>query len=364
MVLWSGDVGGAEVLTVNLAEQMRRLGVDASIVLLGDPEPLCGRLAAAGIPWRSLGFARGRDVLRCPRRYARALTQSGPDGALLVECGFMGAALRAGGYGGTIIATEHGAVLEAIRRPWSRRLPWELARIGGAWADDGEVAVSEFVAAHTRRHPHARVLRRIYNGIDLERRPPAREPSEQGAETTVAFASRLILGKGHDVLIGALALSAPHHRLRLRIAGEGPERTRLEALAGSLGIAGRVEFLGLTHDMDAFWAAAEIAAVPSAQFIEACPMTPLEAMAAGLPVIATRNGGLPEIVLDRQTGLLVNPGDPRSLARALDTYGEDPSLRRSHGRAGRARVSEHFHIAGCARAYLDLFAELTVRRRR
>ncbi len=360
LVLWNGDVGGAEVVTVSIAEQMRRLGVDASLLFIGRAEPLATRLDDVDVPYRSLGFDRGRDVMRHPRCYAAEVARAGPDGALLVECGFMGGALRAGGYRAPIVALEHGAILEFGGYPWHRRLGWSLARRSGAWADTVEVAVSDFVLERLRAHPHAASLRRIYNGIDPARfatEQPRTAPTEAD-RCVVGFAGRLIAGKGHDHLIEAVARLRPTHPLQTRIAGEGPERRRLQSLARRLGVADLVEFVGLTHDMHGFWSSCDIVVVPSAQFTEACPMTPLEAMACARPVVATRNGGLPELVIDRETGLLVAPGDAGALAAAIARYAEDGALRSTHGECGRARVLERFHIAGCAQAYLALFSEI------
>jgi glycosyltransferase involved in cell wall biosynthesis len=360
LVLWNGDVGGAEVVSLSLAGHMRRLGVEVTLVFIEQPMPLAARLGEAGVPYVSLGFARGREVLRHPRRYAAEIARVGPDGALLIECGFMGSALRAGGYGAPIAAVEHGSILEASNYRRLAGLPWHLARMSGAWADDVEIAVSDFVMSRMLAHPHADSVKRIYNGIEPARFSGVRTPTDQAqnGDCRVAFAGRLIHGKGADYLIEAVARLQATHSVSLSIAGEGPERTRLESLANRSGAGAAVRFLGLTHDMPAFWQAANVAVIPSAEFTEACPMTPLEAMAAGKPVIATRNGGLPEIVLGGETGQLVEPASADALAHALALYADSTELRRSHGAAGQARVSEDFHIAGCAQAYLDLFSAL------
>lgn len=365
IVLWSGDVGGAEVVGLSIADHMRQLGVEATLVFLQQSQPLASRLASMAVPYRSLDFRRGRDVLQHPRRYASEIADVGPDGALLVECGFMGGALRAGGYRGPIVAVEHGAILEARGYPRRRQLPWRVARMSGAWADDVEVAVSDFILERLRAYPHAGSLRRIYNGIDPSQYTPLDSSSarRENGDLTVVFGGRLIRGKGCDYLIEAVGLLRSTRPWKLLIAGDGPERARLESLAHSAGVGGLVEFLGLRHDMPTLWQAADVAVVPSAEFIEACPMTPLEAMAAAKPIIATRNGGLPEIVIDGETGILVAPGDAAALAEALDAYAGDPALRLAHGARGQARVNEHFNITGCAQAYLDLFTELARSRR-
>lgn len=362
IVLWNGDVGGAEVVSVSLAEWMRRLGIDATLVFIEQPMPLGARLVDSDVPYRSLGFRRGRDVLRHPRRYAAEVARVGPNGALLIECGFMGAALRAGGYRGPIVAVEHGAILAAPDFGQLGAPPWWLARMSGAWAAAAEVAVSDFVLGRMRHYPHAGILRRVYNGIDsaIYTRHDL-QPAAPGDGFKVGFAGRLIHGKGTDYLIEAVARLQSTGTVRLLIAGDGPERPRLDSLVRSSGTGSVVEFLGLTHDMPAFWQKADVVVIPSAEFTEACPMTPLEAMASGKPVIATTNGGLPELVLDGETGLLVPPADASAIAHALGRYKHDAELRKSHGTAGQERVRKHFHIAGCAQAYLDLFAELAER---
>jgi glycosyltransferase involved in cell wall biosynthesis len=360
LVLWNGNVGGAEVFSLSLAHHMRQLGTDVTLVFIESPEPLAARFPDKGVPYRSLGFRRGRDVLRYPRRYAAEVARVGPDGALLVTCGYMGAALRAGGYRKSIVAVEHGDILEA--KFYSRRqraLRW-IGRVSGSWADDIEVAVSDFILERLQRQPHTHTIPRIYNAIDPDQYVTGDAHVDRigDAECTVAFAGRLVYGKGPDYLIEAVAQISSAQRMRLLIAGDGPERSRLEALAVSLGVGHLVDFLGLRHDMPTFWEMCDIAVVPSAEFIESCPMTTLEAMATGKPVVATRNGGLQELVIDGETGILVPSHDKTALAQALLLYAGDKQLQVSHGASGRARVREYFNINKCARAYLELFDAL------
>lgn len=191
-------VGGAETFSVSLAERFRILGADVDFVFIGDPSPLADRLLRAGIRHHSLGLARGRDVLRQPRRYASEVRRHGPDGALLVERGFMGAALRMGGYRPPIVAVEHGPLLfEGRDFTGFGRLARRANRLSGARTVDAEVAVSEFMLAEMRRHSHARLTRRIYNGVDPERLRPAEDaPARAGTELVVGFVGRLIPGKG------------------------------------------------------------------------------------------------------------------------------------------------------------------------
>jgi len=361
LVQWRGAIGGAEALAVALAAAFGRLGVTAEVVFVTDGEPLSSRLVEAGVKFRSLRFERGRDIVRHARRYAAAVTDSGPDGVLLPECGFAGVALRAGGYRGKIVAVEHGALLFEGRRSARSRVLRRVSRLAASVSDDVEVGVSDFMIDRmrdarsgplARRIAKAR-LTRIYNGVDPARfRKRSADQRLPGAATVVGFAGRLIPGKGADDLIGALARSGRDPGVRLRIAGDGPEQMRLRAIASRLGIADRVEFLGMIDDLPGFWGECDLAAVPSHEFVESFGMTALEAMACAMPVVATRNGALPELVRDGLTGTIVAPGDVEGLRRALVAYAENSALRDRHGLAGRARVIERFGIDDCARSYL------------
>ncbi len=263
---------------------------------------------------------------------------------MLVECGFLGAALRIGGYRSPIVAVEHGPMNDEtgpVRR---------IDRRSGAWADDVEVAVSDFILERMHAYPHARELVRIHNGVDTEIYAPG--PEAGSGAFTVGFVGRLIEGKGVDHLIRAVARTA---EARLRIAGDGPDRARLVALAQELGLDDRVEFLGTVTDIPAFWHGSDVAAVPTAELQEAFSMVTLEAMACGKPVIATRSGAIPELVVDGETGTLVERGNVAAISEALAAYAESLDLRRRHGAAARSRAVERFRIERTAAAYLELF---------
>ncbi len=290
--------------------------------------------------------------------------QVGADGALLLDCGIMGGALRAGGYRAPIVAVEHGELLGLAQRSVLRRLLWRIGRPSGAWADDAEVAVSDYMLDRMRRHSHARRIQRIYNGVDPDTyRPLDDAGGSPAADVVVGFAGRLISGKGADHLIRAVARAREQTSIRLLIAGDGPERPRLQALARALELGAGVEFLGIVDDAAAFWRSCDIAAVPSDAFIESFSMTTLEAMACGAAIVASRNGAIPELMVDGVTGTLVAPGDVAALAQALVAYAEQPELRDLHGAAARARAIDRFQMEDCARAYLDLFGELAAAHR-
>lgn len=162
-------------------------------------------------------------------------------------------------------------------------------------------------------------------------------------EPVVLFVGRLVPYKGVDVLIRALART----RARAVIVGEGPLRGELESLAGITGVAERIRFAGnaSADELAALYNACDVFALPSVTRAEAFGMVQIEAMACRKPVICTDlPSGVPWVNQHGVTGLVVPPGDPEALARAIDTLLSDPVLRARMGEAGRQRVEREFSI--------------------
>ena len=169
----------------------------------------------------------------------------------------------------------------------------------------------------------------------------------------VFTAARLSSQKALDVLLSAAALVP---EAVFVIAGDGPDRAALEARAEALGLAQRVRFLGARGDIPDLLAVCDVFVLPS--LFEGLPISVLEAMAAAKPVVATRIGGTDEAVVDGQTGILVPPGDARSLAAALQTILAVPARARRFGAAGRERLQARFTaqtmINGVSAVYEEL----------
>ncbi len=201
------------------------------------------------------------------------------------------------------------------------------------------MAVSEAVAAHARRAGGGRVpVTTVPNGVDLGRfRPgPFGRPS---SSQTVLFVGRLVQNKGPDVLLrSAPRVLSRHPRARFDLVGEGPMRPRLEGLAETLGIADSVRFLGLRDDVDERMRRASVFVRPS--HVEGMPLTVLEAMACGLPVVATPVGGTPELIRDGENGHLVPVDDTDALAESVMSVLDSPQRARELGRRARATVEE------------------------
>jgi len=149
-------------------------------------------------------------------------------------------------------------------------------------------------------------------------------------------------------------------RLRLVLVGEGSQRKVLEAKIASAGLVAQVQLLGNRTDVAALLGEFDIFALSS--IAEGMPGAVLEAMASGLPIVATRVGGVGEVVVDGVTGTLVEPSNPTALAQALRGYVENESRRRQHGHAGRERVEQHFSLHAMLAGYTSLYDEVLAKR--
>jgi glycosyltransferase involved in cell wall biosynthesis len=190
----------------------------------------------------------------------------------------------------------------------------------------------------------------ISNGVALS--PPQEPATKAGArrelgldEATfvVLAAGRLSPEKGFDVLLRAMPEALREWpEMRLIVCGDGPERERLEAMVRQMRLTETVRLAGYVEALDRWYAAADVVAVPSRS--EGQGLVALEAMARALPVVASRVGGLPEVVLDGVTGRLVAPENALELAEALVAMARKPEERQRMAEAGRQRVRQHFTL--------------------
>lgn len=200
----------------------------------------------------------------------------------------------------------------------------------------------------------------ISNGIDtqavrtsaIEESADAREPGE----LVVATMARLDPVKGLDVLIRSVAiLAAQRRRVKLLIIGDGASRGFLEKFAVDLGIEDKVEFTGYLDQPYTRLASSDIYAVSSLS--EGQNISVLVAMSLGVPVIATRVGGIVDMVADRQSGLLVPPGDPQALAAAIESLADDENLRQRLVKGGE-KVLPEFTIDRMCKLTIDVYRRL------
>lgn len=196
----------------------------------------------------------------------------------------------------------------------------------------------------------------VHCGIPLEQFTRSGDGAARQAEPTILYLGRMVPEKGQAILLQAVALLAKRSQsVKVILAGDGPSRPGLERIAEQLGIASRSSFPGVVgqEQIQALYASAAIFCLPS--FAEGVPCVLMEAMAMGLPVVSTRIAGIPELIDDGHTGLLVAPGRPDELADALQLLLNDPSLCSQMGSSGRQKVIGEFTTEKSAEQLYALF---------
>ncbi len=233
------------------------------------------------------------------------------------------------------------------------------------------VAVSAEVIESIERHVNGSVpLRVVLNGIRfdgfqprLDSRLEVRQrlgipPTAPVVGTVAVFRRQKRLDLWLTTARQALEQRPDLHFI---LVGDGPMRGELERLVPSLGLEGQVHFVGLQEQTQPFFSAMDVFLMSSR--FEGLPLALLEAMAAELPVVATAVGGVPEVVVDGKTGVLVPPDEPAEAAEALLKLLSEPEGRKTMGRAGRERVEAQFSMARMVRELESIYLEVLARRR-
>ncbi len=361
------SVGGAEVLLLNLFRAFDPDVVRPEIVCLREAGNLVDRFRAAGVPVHVLGRS-GRYDLRTVPRLVRQLRASRTDVVLLVQ--FHRAALTLGrlaarlaGCGANIIAAHDMGLIG------KRCLPRHVVET--MFLSDALVLLAPLQREHLRReeglgrYPWRRT-REVFipNGIPLPEPPTEADRkaarSELGLDpddVVVGIVARLNPEKAHHVLLQAIARLAPHEpRLRLVVVGDGELEPQLRALTAELGIGDRVLFTGRRADVAELLPGFDVACLSSVH--ECAPLSVIEAMAAGLPVVVTDCGALRDLVTDGGEGFVVPVGDVGALADRIARLAADPGLRASLGAHSRAQAERRYRIEGTARQYEQLMLSL------
>jgi glycosyltransferase involved in cell wall biosynthesis len=340
------SLGGAEMLLGQFAAAAPRAGIRLRVAHFEGPVdgPAAGPLRAAGIEPAHLdvdGRPGGRH-LRAMREHIRLVE---PD----IVHTHLGTADLIGGLaarslGVPVLSTIHSI---ASRSKGGQRARSALFALGRRCCDARVIAVSECARrAYVQQSwgMGERVVM-IYNGVDIRPQPGdgadvRRELGIAPEDQLVGMVSALRPEKAHDVAIEAIAqLRARHPRLRLLIVGAGPLDCELERLAAPLGEA--VVFAGRRTDIPRVLDALDVCLHPSR--MDAFPTTLIEALATSTPVLATSVGGVPEIIDDGRTGVLI-PGPPRAeeIAAALEPLLADPGRRRTLAATGRGAYEQRF----------------------
>jgi sugar transferase (PEP-CTERM/EpsH1 system associated) len=347
-VLTGLAVGGLEKVVLDLVRGREQSGFDACLLCLDRAGVLEREFAAAGVPVDVIG-TRGSVPQRI-WRLRRRMRAMKPDVVHThnPQAHLHGTwAARLAGVP-AIVHTKHG------RDQFPRPVLAALGRIATAWAS-AFVAVSEDAArvAIDLEHVPPEKLLVFHNGIDVDRfsaGPPRGVPPSYRLVTV----GRLFPIKDQAMLLRAVKLAADRiPEIRLDIVGDGPSRQDLEALRAALGLESRVTFHGYREDVTSFLSAADAFVLSSIS--EGVSIALLEAMASGLPAIATDVGGNREVIVNGVTGLLTPAGSAEALADAIVRVESDPGLLERMGRASRQRVEEEFSLPGVVARYEALY---------
>lgn len=246
--------------------------------------------------------------------------------------------------------TDHAGALPAVR--------WRMAALAA------RTATSVFTVSRPSKDMLARALRLpgdriavVPNGIDMGRFHPEPRHGARPDRIVLGTVGNLLPVKNQALLLRACAeLLHSGHRVELRIAGEGPERPALARLARSLGIAEWVDLRGHVADVPAFLAGLDIFVLPSDS--EAHPNALIEAMACALPCVASRVGGIPDVLTGDGVGRTFARGDVAGLVKILVELISAPDLRAAIGRGARARVEDQYSLDDMLRLYRRLYTEV------
>lgn len=357
-VIAAAEMGGAERVALELSALQRAQGIDVRVVSLAPlgKSALVEEFRDRHIPLEAVPKRPGFDLLLVPRLAARfrqlrtSIVHTHNPQPIIY------AAPAASLVGAGVVHTKHGVNPDIGRRLWLRRR--------GASFSHTFVAVSEESAREAIRNKEVnpRKLRVILNGIDPARFRPSLQAASAVRSALGIDADAAVLGtvgrlcavKNQSLLLRSAA-PLLHAGAWLIVVGGGPDRESLEALAAQLGISERVRWLGERSDVSGLLAAMNVFALSSHS--EGLPLVILEAMATGLPVVATAVGGVSGVIDEGETGFLVGAGDEAAMRRRLRRLLSDRELASRLGLRGQARVRSKYSSDRVGREYLYIYRE-------
>lgn len=360
-------VGGAEHYVARLATGLDPRAFQASVVMRSNDADASLDL------WADDLVSKGIPVVRVPMRlpfhpldavgihraiaaFEPAVVHVNMPGPYTGQTALLAPIARAAGA--RVVVTEH---LPMVERLWKRAA---VKRVAIRSVDLAVTMTNANAELLVQRQGYRRErVRVVENGVSFAygtRGPEAEGLSHLGLEpdaVSIVFVGNLISHKGLQLAIEALSMG-PLPAWRLLVVGTGPDEANAKLLAMRRGIADRVTFLGRrdAEAVERIVSACDALVLPSS--MEGLPYVILEAMACGKPVVSTRAYGIPEAVVDGETGFLVTPGHAGELARALRSIIADGALRARMGRAGRARFEERFTLERQLFAMSSLYREV------
>jgi sugar transferase (PEP-CTERM/EpsH1 system associated) len=366
-VLDSLGVGGTECMAANVIAGTRT-AFSYAVCAIREGGAVAERLRNEGVPVYVLGKSPGNDWT-LPLRFAHLCHTLRPQIVHTHNWGTVEAIVGARlARVPVVIHGEHGRHASDVTGSDRKRnlIRWMLAPLTSR-----VLTVCDYLRDWlvTAVGIPARKVLVIRNGIDVGRFARLADPAQlrlqlgyRGSEFVVGTVGRLDAVKDQASLVEAMPLllgRTPH--ARLVIAGDGPEMPRLRGMIEESGLTESVRLLGHWDDIPSLLGALDLFVLPSLG--EGLCNTVLEAMAAGLPVVATRVGGNPELIHDGSTGMLFPARNPRALVEAIAFYGQNEGVRVAHGAAGRERVRKHFTVERMLDGYVALYREELTRQR-
>jgi glycosyltransferase involved in cell wall biosynthesis len=338
----SDDIGGAQIHVRDLSTALRAAGHEA-VVLAGANGVLAEELEARGVPYYSIPhLARAvgpTNDFRCISALRQTLRKLQPDiiSTHSTKAGFIGR-IAGKSLGIPTLFTAHGWGFTDGRPPLQALAFWTVERATAPWAARIiTVCESDRTAAVRTRLTSRERLVTIYNAMPEIDKTLQAKPAK--TPVRLVMVARLSYWKDQPTLLQALS-GLKDLDWQLELVGDGPLREQLEALTQSLGLESRVNFMGFRRDVPSRMAEAQVFLLISKW--EGFPRSILEAMRAGLPVVASDVGGVRESVVDGTTGFVIPRDDVDHLRDCLRQLITSAELRVCMGRAGRARYEEKF----------------------
>lgn len=366
--------GGAERAMIILARGAADQGHEVAIVILGRKNAYADSIPQS-VPVEMLGYPLSyrhvRATARCLHDLRRSIREFRPD---LVHSHLWPAARMVGwavrGRRIPHVVHIHDTLGWLASSTFRDRVMRVLTRHALCRRNTHFIAVARAVREYTRQHLSwiPANIPVIYNAVDTAEfaaRNGASATDCRAAQesVTLGVAYRLVPNKGIDHLLRAMGRCRLRERLRLRIAGEGSAQNALQSLVRELGLQGQVEFLGTIRAMAEFYKSLDCFVLPSLS-AEGLPLVLLEAMACGLPVVATDVAGAAEAVRHRRDGLVVPPGDEGVLAAAIDEIASSVELRRNLGASAAERARKEFNSEKMVRSVLAVYVSVLGSRKR
>jgi len=344
--------GGAEIMCENLTYALKDLGHEVFAVSLGtERTTISQRMEAAGIRIEYLDKKPGLDLSMLPKLIS-LMKQERPDvvHTHLNVIKYVGLAAKLAGVK-KHIHTVHSVAYEEAEGPLQKIT--NKLYFGCGWSvpvalsPEIHKTILDLYGLAPERVPI------IYNGVDLSRCIP-KEDYSIGETVNILHVGRFDTPKNHPGLLRAFRqLHEQLPQCRLHLVGDGDSRPEMEALAKELGIADAVTFHGMQSNVYPYLHDADIFVLPS--IYEGIPMTIIEAMGTGLPIAASRVGGIPGLLSGGESGMLISNEDD-AIADALKTLVQDKNLRESYGRKAKEN-SVRFSARSMAEQYCDIYRQ-------